>query len=68
MPKPDHDLLTQIVAQIEREGYTATELSKRTGITRMSVHKIITLDANPTAANLTKLADAIGYRWKLDKK
>ena len=59
------DMLSALKAEREHQGVSLSELSRRTGISKASLSRLENdRMANPTVATLSRIADALGRRFK----
>jgi probable addiction module antidote protein len=42
-----------------------SQLARDTGLTREGLYKALSVDGNPSLATAMKVANALGYQWKL---
>ena len=65
----DEDDLTMFLVALRRvvdaQGVRMTELSKRSGITRESLYKMLSDKGNPELASIKSVLDALGYRLSI---
>lgn len=65
----DEDDLTMFLVALRRvvdaQGVRMTELSKRSGLTRESLYKMLSDKGNPELASIKSVLDALGYRLSI---
>ncbi len=69
--RPFLALLSALRAERERQGLSLSALAERSGIDRAALHKLeIDLNKNPTAATLSRYAEALGKQieWTISDR
>jgi DNA-binding XRE family transcriptional regulator len=69
--RPFRALLSALRAERERQGLSLSALANRSGIDRAALHKLeIGLNKNPTAATLSRYAEALGKQieWTISDR
>jgi probable addiction module antidote protein len=60
----DPALMAEALGVVARARHMS-QLARDTGLTREGLYKALSVDGNPSLATAMKVANALGYQWKL---